>query len=357
MPSTFLTLASTVLAMFCAMPAARASEFPLPTAPAPKTSGDYDTIILGGGCFWCTEAVFQSLKGVDSVVSGYAGGTQESAKYSKVSGGDTGHAEVIKITYRPDIVTLGRILQVFFSVAHDPTQLNRQGADVGTQYRSAIFVKSPEERAYVDSYIKQLDEAKVFAKPIVTTIEDATGFYIAEGEHQNYAERNPDNPYIQGVSMPKVEKLKKNYSEFLKTKKLDHLTDEQIYVTQKKGTERPFLNAYWDNKEEGIYVDIVSGEALFSSTDKFDSGTGWPSFTKPIQDNKVTEVEDRSHGMMRTEVRSSSADSHLGHVFDDGPKDKGGVRYCINSASLKFIPKADMEKEGYGAYLYLFENQ
>lgn len=133
------------------------------------------------------------------------------------------------------------------------------------------------------------------------------------------------------------------------------LTPIQEKVTRHNGTEPPFRNEYWDNHEEGIYVDVISGEPLFSSTDKFDSGTGWPSFTKPIKEDEIVEVKDSTLGMVRTEVRSKDADSHLGHVFPDGPRDKGGLRYCINSASLRFIPKDKMEAEGYGAYLKLFK--
>jgi len=345
-----------IMGLFCSIGSSKAKDFPLPSTPF-VSNQPFDTIVLGGGCFWCIEAVFQTVKGVQNAVSGYAGGDEADAKYSKVSSGDTPHAEVVKITYDPKIVSLGQLLQIFFSVAHDPTQLNRQGADRGTQYRSAIFVENDTQRDYIQKYIAELEKAGVFSEPIVTKVESLTGFYEAEKEHQDYAEINPSNSYIQNVSRPKVDKLQKNFPQLLKgneDKPSSKLNDMQTYVTKKNGTEPAFRNEYWDNHAEGIYVDIISGEPLFSSTDKFDSGTGWPSFTKPIDKKKIEELTDTAFGMKRTEVRSTKADSHLGHVFPDGPNDKGGLRYCINSASLKFVPKENLEKEGYGAYLSLF---
>jgi peptide methionine sulfoxide reductase msrA/msrB len=354
--SGFVLMASAV-AMFCFVNPARAATIPAPSKNFPET-GEKATIVLAGGCFWCTEAVFETVKGVDGATSGYAGGSAADATYERVSTGKTGHAEAIEITYNPQIVGLGKILQVFFSVAHDPTQLNRQGHDMGTQYRSAVFVANDAQRAYVTDYIAQLNAAKAFPAPIVTTIEPLTTFYVAEDYHQDYARQNEDNPYIEGVAMPKVEKLKATFPEWLKGSAagtpVDQLSDIQRYVTQESGTEPAFHNPYWDNHADGLYVDIVSGEPLFSSTDKFDSGTGWPSFVKPIVAQNVVEDTDHSYGMKRVEVHSAHGHSHLGHVFDDGPKDKGGLRYCINSASLRFISKDDLEKEGYGDFRKLF---
>lgn len=345
----------------------QATIIPLPSTKFENTETSSSTLVVAGGCFWCTEAVFEKVEGVSDVTSGYAGGNKDNATYNKVSEGDTGHAEAIQITYDPQKVSLEKLLQIFFGVAHDPTQKNRQGADIGTQYRSAVFVSSQTERDYIAKYIAELNAAKVFDKPIVTTIENLNGFYKAEDYHQDYARANPDNPYIQGQAMPKVKKLEayqQPLTEKEKNRAFDFFADKkkgmtkiQCHVTQDDGTEPPFENAYWDNHAEGIYVDVVSGDPLFSSTDKYDSGSGWPSFTKPIDKTHITEKQDNRMGMTRTEVRSNKADSHLGHVFEDGPIDKGGLRYCINSAALKFIPKEEMEKKGYSDYLVLFNKK
>lgn len=348
-----------IVALFCSLGSSYAVSVPAPSKPF-AASGEKQSIVLGGGCFWGIQAVFQHLKGVETAISGYAGGTAASAKYNQVSGGDTGHAEVVQVTYDPAVISLGDILQVFFSVAHDPTELNRQGPDTGTQYRSSVFVADAAQKDYVASYIAELNKAKIFDAPIATTIEDLSTFYKAEDYHQDYARLNPNQPYIAIHDAPKVKALEKNFPKLYvddqkkEGKDVSKLSDMQKYVTQENGTEPPFRNEYYNNHDEGIYVDIVSGEPLFSSTDKFDSGSGWPSFTKPIQKSQLVENTDTSHGMKRVEVRSPKADSHLGHVFDDGPRDKGGLRYCINSASLKFIPKADLEKDGYGDYVGLF---
>lgn len=347
------------MAVFCSLGSSHAVAVPAPTTQF-TTDKEKETIVLGGGCFWGIQAVFQHVKGVESAVSGYAGGAAATANYRQVSGGDTGHAEVVQITYDPARIHLGQILQIFFAVAHDPTQLNHQGPDMGTQYRSSVFTDRPEQRDYVAAYIAELNAAHVFDKPVATTLENLNAFYPAEDYHQDYARLHPDQPYIAIHDAPKVKALQKNFPQFYQDdhkkeeKDVSKLNEMQKYVTQGNGTEPPFRNAFWDNHAEGIYVDIVSGEPLFSSTDKFDSGSGWPSFTKPIQKVQLVENVDISHGMKRTEVRSPKADSHLGHVFDDGPRDKGGLRYCINSASLQFIPKADLEKAGYGDYAGLF---
>ncbi len=372
MSGGFLLAAASVLAMFCATSPARAKDIPPPSSQFKEKSGELADVVLAGGCFWCTEAVFQSVKGVQGATSGYTGGLASTATYEQVGKGDTGHAEAVQIIYDPTVVNLGKILQVFFSVAHDPTQVNRQGHDVGTQYRSAVFVKSDAQRDYVAKYIDELTAAKVFDKPIATKIEPLSAFYEAEAYHQNYADQNPNNGYIQNTAAPKVEKLKEAYPELDKEKfkdkeanntdaadffagKKSTLTKMQCHVTQEDGTEPAFDNAFWNNHDDGIYVDVISGEPLFSSTDKFDSGSGWPSFTRPIDEHNIQEKKDNRYGMSRVEVRSNKADSHLGHVFEDGPKDKGGLRYCINSAAMRFIPKADLEKQGYAKYLVLFK--
>ena len=368
MSGGFLVAATSILAMFCAIGPARAKDIPSPSTQFAEKKGELADVVLAGGCFWCTEAVFQAVKGVEGAVSGYTGGAADTAIYEQVGKGNTGHAEAVQITYDPAQINLGKILQIFFSVAHDPTQINRQGHDVGTQYRSAVFVKDDAQRDYVAKYIDELTAAKSFDKPIATKIEPLTAFYEAEKYHQNYAEQNPDNSYILSTAAPKVDKLKVAYPDLDKTKEKDvqgaadffadpksKLTKMQCHVTQEDGTEPAFNNAYWNNHDDGIYVDVISGEPLFSSTDKFDSGSGWPSFTRPIDENYIQEKKDNRYGMSRVEVRSNKADSHLGHVFEDGPKDKGGLRYCINSAAMRFVPKADLEKEGYGKYLALFQ--
>lgn len=349
--SGIVAMTVSAMAMFCFASPVKAATLPEPSAMFENPEKDHATLVLAGGCFWCTEAVFQSITGVEQVISGYAGGSKDDATYQQVSSGKTQHAEAIQITYDPKIVTLGKLLQIFFSVAHDPTQKDGQGNDIGTQYRSAIFVKNEAERSYINRYIDELTEAHVFQAPIVTKIEELTAFYKAEDYHQDYARQNPDNPYIEGVALPKIEKLKKSYPDVMKGAQLNEM---QRYVTQQNGTEPAFRNEYWDNHADGIYVDILSGEPLFSSTDKFDSGTGWPSFVRPIEKGNIAEKRDTSHGMTRVEVRSVKGNAHLGHLFEDGPKDKGGLRYCINSASLRFIPKEDLGALGYGEFVDLF---
>lgn len=351
------------MVFFCSTGFSKTVNIPEPTQKYDAGAGSKDSITLGGGCFWGVQAVFQHLKGVETAVSGYAGGTAETATYQQVSNGNTNHAEVVQVTYDPQQINLGDILRVFFSVAHDPTEVNRQGPDEGTQYRSAVFTANDIQKDYVQKYIAELNAAKVFDEAIATEVVALDKFYKAEDYHQDYATLNPNQPYIAIHDAPKIKALEKTFPNLYtdRTKKMlgkmPELTDIQKYVTQENGTEPAFRNEYWNNHEDGIYVDIVSGEPLFSSTDKFDSGSGWPSFTKPIAKAQLKENTDTSHGMKRVEVRSEKADSHLGHVFEDGPRDKGGLRYCINSAALKFVPKADLEKEGYGEYLSLFSQK
>ncbi|MCZ2257741.1 peptide-methionine (S)-S-oxide reductase MsrA [Sporosarcina sp. G11-34] len=317
-----------------------------PTVNVPES--ELDKIYFAGGCFWGVEAYFSRINGVQDVTSGYANGTGEQPSYKDVIKGDRGFVEAVEVKYNPKHISLSELLTYYFKVI-DPTLLNKQGNDTGIQYRTGIYYENDEDAQIIKAAIEK--EQEKYDKPIVTEAEPLTNYYLAEEAHQDYLEKNPNAYCHIDLSVLDGETVKVDPT--LYTRPSDEeikikLTDDQYQVAVLDDTEHAYSNEYWDLYAPGIYVDIVTGEPLFSSTDKYDSACGWPSFTKPIDPEVVTYHEDTKFNMIRTEVRSRVGNIHLGHVFDDGPKDRGGKRYCINSASILFVPLEDMEKTGYG---------
>lgn len=311
-------------------------------------------IYLAGGCFWGTEKYLENIPGVLSTEVGYANGNTENPTYKEVCYNNTGHAETVKVEYDDAVIGLPYILQLYYDVIN-PVSVNRQGGDVGSQYRTGIYFTDGRDEAVIRDSINELQ--RKYKEKIAIEEKPLDNYYKAEEYHQKYLDKNPGG-YCH-IGADKFEKARKavDISRKYGKKSLDELknslTETQFEVTQNSATEPPFRNEYYNEFKEGIYVDITTGEPLFLSTDKFESGCGWPSFSKPIDQALIANVADRSHGLQRTEVRSRNGDAHLGHVFEDGPEDRGGLRYCINSASLKFIPREKMEQEGYGDYLKL----
>ena len=323
---------------------------------------------LAGGCFWCVESDFEKATGVLKVISGYTGGPEENPNYEDY--GKKGHVEAVQVFYDPSKITYEALLDLFWRHI-DPTDAGGQFGDRGPYYRSVIFYHDEEQKRIAEKSREALRKSGRFDKPVMTEILKFTRFYDAEGYHQDYYKKNPlrYKSYRYGSGRDQfLEKIWKKdqsaippapakaYKKPDKTSLEKKLTPLQYEVTQKEGTEPAFRNEYWDSKKEGIYVDIASGEPLFSSLDKYDSGTGWPSFTRPLDPGLVVEKNDNSLFTQRTEVKSRYAGSHLGHVFPDGPAPTG-LRYCMNSAALRFVPKEELEKEGYGQYVNLFEKK
>ncbi len=343
---------------------------------------------FAGGCFWCVEAGFEKVPGVVAAISGYSGGDEPNPTYRQVAGGKTGHTEAVQVYYDPTEITYEGLVEALWRIM-DPTDNGGQFSDRGRQYRPAIFYHTAEEKKIAEASRARLDKSGRYRRPVVIEITAFKSFYRAEGYHQDYYKKNPirylyytsgsgRSGFLDRVwgdeltldfskyrpdghakkskhpqSMSKAPKAWRVFKKPSAGELRQQLTPLQYQVTQEDATERPFDNAFWNEKRDGIYVDVVSGEPLFSSKDKFKSGTGWPSFTRPLHKRSVTEHTDYKLFLPRTEIRSSIADSHLGHVFDDGPAPTG-KRYCINSASLRFIPVEDLAKEGYGDYAARF---
>lgn len=313
-------------------------------------------IYLAGGCFWGLEKYLASIRGVQNTEAGYANGKTRNPTYEEVCKKNTGHAETVKVQYDPGVLPLSLLLTLYFD-AIDPTAVNRQGGDSGEQYRTGIYYTDAEDMPIIKAALAALQQR--YTDPIAIEVQPLDNYAPAEEYHQNYLDKHPGGYcHIGRDAFAKAAAACIDPGKYPKPPRetlQKALTKTQYEVTQHSATEPPFRNAYWQTVQPGIYVDITTGEPLFSSAAKFESGCGWPSFSRPIDPNTIRELRDLSHGMSRTEVRSRMGNAHLGHVFADGPKDKGGLRYCINSAALRFIPKEEMEKEGYGYLLPVTE--
>ena len=332
------------------------AEAPMTTMREEAMEHRQNVIYLAGGCFWGLEKLMQSIPGVTDAVSGYANGTgEEDANYQTVVKGQTGFRETVKVTYDPEQVSLDALLLAYFYVI-DPTVENRQGNDVGSQYQTGVYYEDDASREIVER-VAALERRR--REKFVVEIGPLVNFFPAEEYHQDYLDKNPNGYcHIPRAEIELFSRLRIDPGDYQKPAAeaiRDKLTDEQYRVTQENATESPFQNEFWNQFEKGIYVDVVTGEPLFSSTDKFERSCGWPAFSKPIEEPAVVELPDDSHGMHRTEVRNRTGDSHLGHVFTGDRESPNGVRYCINSAALRFIPYAKMEAEGYGYLLGIFE--